>query len=359
MRIRILLMGLFVVIIFAGIIFALIKDVKTAVKDVPPNTNPPNYQAEYLWTDEDTPPSGAGSGVAIANNGDILYLHRAGYSFNNDEIIPQATLFRFDGQTHELIDQWGADVFKSPHGLAVDAEDNVWITDIKLNQIFKFSPKGELLKTFGDPYPFYLEICLQIRNKLNRLPCTNNPAIFARPTDIVINKQGEFVVTDGYRNSRLVKFNAEGQLVWESGRLGNEDGEFYLPHGLAMDAQERLYVADRKNGRVQQFSPDGKWLATWDQPELGRPFALEVSEDQILYIVDGGDTLDAPDYDQNERSQIIKMDLDGNIIERWGSFGPGLGEMDLPHDIAIAQDGTVFVAEINNGRVQQFTRLKD
>lgn len=342
-------------LILFSIILITRKDVKVIIKEVPANTDISRYEPEIVWPRTDDQKSGAGSGVAIDMNGDILYLHRAGYPFNNDELIPYPTVIRLDDQTNMIINEWGENLFKSPHGLAVDSDNNIWITDIKLNQIFKFSSDGKLLQTFGETYPIYLDLCLQIRNKLNQLTCTTNPYIFARPTDIMINEQGEFIVTDGYRNSRLVKFDATGQLIWEIDQLGNENGAFYLPHGLAMDQTGRLYVADRKNARIQVFSSNGEWLASWDQPELGRPYALEVSHDEFLYVVDGGDKLDALDTDSDKRSQIIKIDLNGNIIERWGSFGVNPGEMDLPHDIAVTKNGTVYVAEINNERLQSFT----
>jgi outer membrane protein assembly factor BamB len=133
----------------------------------------------------------------------------------------------------------------------VDAEDNIWVTDVMLNKVFKLSSDGRLIRAFGHDYPAYLETCFRIRSILPRFPATRNPLIFARPTDVVVVKNGDFIVTDGYRNKRLARFNKDGNLIWQVNHAGSGDGEFNLPHGLAMDAKGRLYVADRNNARIQ------------------------------------------------------------------------------------------------------------
>ncbi|MCX7749570.1 MAG: peptidyl-alpha-hydroxyglycine alpha-amidating lyase family protein [Clostridia bacterium] len=299
---------------------------------------------------------GSGSGIAVDSKGYVFYLHRAGYTFNNDEIIPEPTILQLNTNTGEVIAEWGKGVFKSPHGLSIDFEDNVWVTDIMLNKVFKFSHDGKLLKTFGEDYPFFLETSFRIKNVLPKFPSTNNPYIFARPTDVVVNEKGEFVVTDGYRNKRIAKFNRDGELLWEINKPGSGPGELNLPHGIALDQQGRLYVADRGNARIQVFSSEGKWLATWDQAELGRPFGLEIGTDGFLYMVDGGDLLHGRDIDP--RSQIVKMDLNGNLISRWGTWGDKPGELKIPHDIAVDGSGNLYVAELNNNRLQKFMVMR-
>jgi DNA-binding beta-propeller fold protein YncE len=295
----------------------------------------------------------SGSGVAVSSNQDILYLHRAGYPFNNEEIIPLPTIMRIDAETLEVIDTWGENLFKSPHGLAVDASDNIWITDVMQNRVYKFSPDGELLQTFGEDYPFYMETCLRIRNELPNLPCTaSRPSLFARPTDVAVMPNGDFVVSDGYRNSRIARFSAEGDLLWEVSGLGNDNGEFFLPHGIAINSNGIIYIADRKNARIQVFSPDGTWLNTWDSPELGRPFGIDVAADQTIYVVDGGDQLDIPN--SQPRSQVVHLDRNGNILNRWGQYGSEPEEMQVPHDIAVSNDGQIYVAEIDGERMQVF-----
>jgi len=295
---------------------------------------------------------GAGSGVEIDSKGNIFFLHRAGYNFNNNELIESDVVSVFSPITHKVIHTWGENIFKSPHGITIDEQDRVWITDIVLNKVYQFDLKGELLKTLGEDYPFYLEICLRIRNVLRHLPCSPGKYIFARPTDVEIYPDGSFVVSDGYRNSRIVKFDGDGKFQWEVSKFGNKDGEFHLPHGLAKDANGNIYVADRRNARIQVYSQDGIWKTTWDLPELGRPYGLDVGKDDFLYVVDAGDAYDISKG--NARSQIIKLTLDGEVIDRYSGFGRTLGKIDLPHDIVVGEQGRIYVAEINNRRIQFF-----
>ena len=295
---------------------------------------------------------GQGSAVDIDSQGNIYFLHRAGYGFGNSEIIPAETVWVISPDTYEVINTWGANLFRSPHGITIDANDNVWITDVMQNKVYQFDQNGVLLRVYGKDYPFYMESCLKIRNLLRRLPCSISGDYFARPTDIEIMDDGSFIVSDGYRNSRIVKFDRDGRINWEIDAFGNKNSEFNLPHGLAMDSDNNIYVADRKNARIQIFDSNGDWVDTWDSPEIGRPYGLDIGFDNHLYVVDAGDADEIPGG--ISRSQIIKINLQGEIIFRYSGFGSELGEMNLPHDIAVGADGIIYVAEINNNRIQYF-----
>lgn len=299
---------------------------------------------------------GDGSGVDFDSEGNVYFLHRAGYGFSNDKLINKDVVNIYS-KDYKSIGSWGANIFKSPHGITIDNEDNVWVTDIMQNKVFKFDKRGILLKEYGDEYPFYLEACLRVRNKLKNLPCFQSKQTFARPTDVEVFSDGSFVVADGYRNSRIARFTPNGELKWEVSGIGNHIGELYLPHDLAMDSSGNLYVADRKNSRVQIFSSDGVWLDSWEQPEIGRPYGLDVSYDNFLYLVDAGDSYEIPNGVQ--RSQLVKLTLDGDIVDRYSSFGNSIGEMDLPHDVAVSNSGHIIVAEINNQRLQIFELHSD
>ena len=148
------------------------------------------------------------------------------------------------------------------HGLAVDSKDNVWVTDTGHHQVFKVSHNGELLMTVGTKGVPGLD-----GTHLNR------------PTDVVVAPTGEFYVSDGYGNSRVAKFSADGKFLFDWGSKGTEAGEFDLPHGIALDAKGRVYVADRTNNRIQVFKPDGTFLHQWQSEELGRPWGLTVGRD--------------------------------------------------------------------------------
>lgn len=307
-----------------------------------------------IFPNDTNPAVGQGSAVDIDSQGNIYFLHRAGYGFGNSQIIASDTVWVISSDSHEVLNTWGANLFKSPHGITIDSNDNVWITDVMQNKVYQFDHDGQLLRSYGKDYPFYMESCLKIRNILRRLPCFINDDYFARPTDIEIMDDGSFIVSDGYRNSRIVKFDMDGGIVWEIDAFGNKNSEFNLPHGLAMDSSNNIYVADRKNARIQIFDNGGNWLNTWDAPELGRPYGLDIGYDDNLYIVDAGDADEIPGG--ISRSQIIKVSLQGEVISRYSGFGSNLGEMDLPHDIAVDTDGKIYVAEINNNRIQYFVQ---
>lgn len=318
------------------------------------NATSTTFTPSLAWPlqESDEAIAGEASGVAVGPNGDVYYLHRGSSSYAGDTYIKEPTLIVLDGETSEVKGRLGSGLFKSPHGLTVDAENNIWVTDISLNQVFKLDDSGDVLETFGDAYEPWTEVGLRIRNVLPKFPAPLSDTMFARPTDVTVFPDGSFVVADGYRNSRIVKFSADGTLEWEKNQLGREDGTFNLPHGISSDDAMNLYVADRDNARVQVFDEDGKHLDTWDMPELGRPYGIEVGADGRVYVADGGDYLNGREDDP--RSQVVILDRDGTILERFGTWGDGVGELRIAHDIAVSPEGDVYVAELLNKRIQQF-----
>ena len=277
------------------------------------------------------------SGVGVDSHNHVWVFHRG-----------ENPIMVFDGPTGKLLSAFGTvphaapgmfafpGMFKMTHGLTVDAHDNVWLTDAGQHQIFKFNTDGQLLMTLG------------VKDKPG-LDATH----FNRPTDIAVAPTGEFYVSDGYGNSRVVKFDKEGKFLFDWGKKGTEPGEFDAPHGITLDNQGRVYVADRGNGRIQVFDGDGKFLRQWRGPQIGRPWAVTFAKDRYLYVVDGGDINPNPP----DRARIIKMDLDGKVIEQFGTYGKYDGQFHWPHDVAVAPNGEVYVCDVSLGmRVQKFVR---
>jgi DNA-binding beta-propeller fold protein YncE len=160
-------------------------------------------------------------------------------------------------------------------------------------------------------------------------------------------------VSDGYGNRRIVKFSPDGRYLLEWGRSGDQPGEFNEVHNVVLDREGRVYVADRQNRRIQVFSGDGQFIAEWKGEALGNPWGLACGPDDCLYMVDGGDM--SPRLPA--RARVSRLDRDGNVLERWASFGNYDGQLFWGHDIAVGKSGDVYVGEVNHGmRVQKFTR---
>lgn len=221
-----------------------------------------------------------------------------------------------------------------------DHEGYVWLTDVGLHQVFKFDAEGNLFLTIGEA----------------GVPGADERH-FNRPTDVAVAADGSFYVSDGYVNSRVVKFDADGRYLLSWGNFGDGPGEFNVPHSLALDAQGRVYVADRGNGRVQIFATDGRYLDTWqDRRWLGRPWAIRIRPDGAIFVVDGGDQHEwLPD-----RARILQLSPEGEVVGGFGAYGLEPGQFIWPHAIGVAADGAVYVGEVYTGRrVQKFEQIQE
>ncbi|WP_437940887.1 SMP-30/gluconolactonase/LRE family protein [Sorangium sp. So ce341] len=185
------------------------------------------------------------------------------------------------------------------------------------------------------------------------LGCAASPEQLDRPTNVAFGLDGDVYVADGYNHARIARFSAGGELLSEWGEKGFGRGQFDTPHGIATDDEGRVYVADRENARVQVFSADGGYLAQWKSAALGRPWAIAFGPDRHLYVVDGGDQ-----DPERPRGHVLRIDLDGQIVDRWGTSGDGPGEIDWGHGIAVGQDGSVYVTSLRGRGVQKFRRTK-
>ncbi|MEZ5385550.1 MAG: peptidyl-alpha-hydroxyglycine alpha-amidating lyase family protein [Prosthecobacter sp.] len=280
----------------------------------------------------------AGVGVDAQNR--VFIFHRSGRKWSNPfpkEAIAEPTVSVIDGATGTLLNSWGENRFIMPHGLTVDYEGNLWLTDVGLHQVFKCTPEGKVLLTLGE----------------RRKPGDDH-AHFNLPTDVAILRDGTFYVSDGYRNSRVVKFSPKGKYEFEWGAKGTGEGEFNLPHGIAIDVQGRVIVCDRENERLQVFGAKGLFLHAWKSTQIGKPYGIETGPNGHLFVIDGG----SPSLKPELRGKALELDSDGNVLDIFGSFGTGPGQFQLGHDIAVGPDGAVYVTEGTGARVQKFVRWK-
>jgi peptidylamidoglycolate lyase len=280
----------------------------------------------------------AGIGVDAQNR--VFVFHRSGRKWSNPfpkEPIPAPTISVFDGPTGKRLATWGENRFIMPHGLTIDHEGNVWLTDVGLHQVFKCTPEGKVLLTLGEAGV-----------------AGADHSHFNLPTDVAVLRDGSFYISDGYKNTRVIKFTAGGQFEFEWGTKGQGDGEFNLPHGIAIDSRGRVIVCDRENERLQLFDARGVFIAVWKGPQLGKPYGLTTAPDDHVFIIDGG----SPSLKPELRGKAVELDATGTVIDTFGSFGKDPGQFQLGHDIAISPDGAVYVAEGTGARVQKFVRKK-
>jgi peptidylamidoglycolate lyase len=282
------------------------------------------------------------TGIDVDSQGRVFVFARGEKVWESEPIDPTViaspTIYIFDGQSGELLGFWGENRFVMPHGLTIDHEDKIWLTDVGLHQVYQFDSDGNLLLTLGEA-------------DVSGSDATH----FNRPTDVAVRADGSFYVSDGYINSRIVRFAADGRYLLEWGNPGAAVGEFDVPHSLAVDAAGHVYVADRGNARVQIFDENGRFLTSWqDSLQIGRPWAVRVDDDRFVYVVDGGDQNDwLPD-----RARILKLTPDGAIVDRFGAYGSQPGRFIWPHAIAIGSDGAVYIAEVGRGRrIQKFSPI--
>lgn len=278
------------------------------------------------------------AGVGVDSHGDVFVFHRNERTWSTpfpEAAIGEPTVAVINGATGELMAEWGAGEFVMPHGLTLDAEDHVWLTDVARQQVFKYTHDGRLLLTLGE---------------LGRAGA--DATHFNLPTDVAVLPDGSFYVSDGYRNTRVIKFDAAGNYQLEWGGKGSDPGKFNLPHGVAVDAAATVYVCDRSNARLQLFDSQGRFLKEWSGPEMGRPYGVSIAKNGHVFVADGGDqTKSGVDH-----SKVVELDSDGHIVSTFGSWGRAPGQLQLAHDLAVAPDGSVYVAEAKGARVQKFVR---
>ncbi|MFC7760345.1 peptidyl-alpha-hydroxyglycine alpha-amidating lyase family protein [Catellatospora bangladeshensis] len=296
-----------------------------------------------------TPPQAAGgTGVTVTPDGEVVLLHRAGAPFASGQPMTADPIVVLDPGTGEVRRSWGAGLFRSPHGVSAAPNGDLWVTDVMTNKVTVFGRDGTPRRTLGHDYGTGLDTCLAVRNELTNLPCTGDPYIFARPTDVAPGADAAYVA-DGYRNSRVARFAADGTFAHAWGELGDAAGEFSIPHGIALRPDGVVAVADRRNARVQLFTPDGGHLATHASGQLGRPYDVAFGADGTLLALDGGDALD--EDGGRRRGYVVALAGDGTVTRRWA-----LRDQDAdPHQLAVGPHGELYVAALTGPPLWRWT----
>ena len=244
----------------------------------------------------------------------------------------------FVDRNGKMIESWEQHnkLFVRPHRALVspyDPERHIWLVDDGAHAIYKFTRDGKkLVMTVGTP-----------------MQSGNDETHFARPTDVAWLPDGTFFVSDGYVNTRVVKFNKDGKflLTWgQAGKQPNETRPSYMNtvHAIVIDKNRRIYISDRANSRIQVFDENGKFIDAW--PNVRRPYSLMLTEDQHLWVADG------------ITQKFTKFDLNGKLLYSWGTFGAFPGGFWGVHQFHTDSDGNLYTADVHVGRPQKFQPKK-
>ena len=238
-----------------------------------------------------------------------------------------------------FLKSWGEGLFKDPHGICLDAQDNMFLVDRAAQVVMKFTAEGEKVFELGNrDQPSDTGYTEENRTVLRAA------GPFHHPTDLALSASGEFYVSDGYRNARVHKFSADGTLLFSWGEPGTGPGQFHLVHSV-WEARGRVYVADRENNRIQLFTPQGKHLETW--PGFLQPADIFVDANDVMYVAE-------------LQGRVTLLTLDGTILARWGSPDERAakpGKFVAPHGIWADRHGSFYVSEVLEGRrIQKFIR---
>lgn len=300
---------------------------------------------------------GSTSAVEIARDGVSIWVaERCGANTCRDSNLDPVMLFDSRGT---LVRSFGTGLLLSPHGIDVDAEGNVWVTDCactgprppagtpppagppKGHQVFKFSPDGRLLMTLGTAGG------------------AREPGFFYQPNDVLVAPNGDIYVSDGHSsaegaNARILKFTKDGALVATWGKKGTGPGEFDQPHALAMDSRGRLFVGDRSNNRIQILDQNGTFLAEWTQ--FSRPSGLFIDQHDNLYVADSESGSVAPGHAGWKRGIRIGNAKDGSVT----AFIPDPSETttgtSAAEGVAVDARGNVYGAEVGPRALKKYVR---
>ena len=241
-------------------------------------------------------PIGSTAGISISPDGKSIWVFdRCGANDCVGSDLDPIMQFDLDGNQ---LASFGSQMFVRPHGLHIDFEGNVWVTDGegpdgedprregKGHQVFKFSPEGNVLMTLGKPGV-----------------AGDGHYEFNQPSSVLVAPDGNIFVGDGHggaSNSRIMKYSASGEFLTSWGSQGSEPGQFAVPHDLAMDSAGRIFVGDRGNNRVQIFDQDGNFIKEW--PQFGRPSGLFIDDNDMLYVTDSSSENRGPTGSPNNSS---------------------------------------------------------
>ena len=282
-------------------------------------------------------------GIARNSKGQVYVFTRLGDASRLLQFDRNGTFMREIGRNSYA--------FAMAHGVYVDAQDYVWTIDEGTNTVIKWNPataRPEMI--LGRRY----ESLEGLGPAIAPVP-PPHPYAFNRPSDVVVDAQGNIFVADGYNNNRAIKYDRNGRFVASSiGTRGREPGQMHLPHSITADNAGNIYVGDRNNGRIQVFSNDLTLRAMYEH--VGAPWAVCISPGPHQYLFSSNSNPDQNLAAVNAvTGEIFKMELDGTVVGKFGKAGKELGELSTVHDMDCRDENEILVGEIVAWRAQKLT----
>jgi len=308
------------------------------------NNLPRPYETHRDWGK--LPPGmewAAVTAVEPSPDGQFIYVvHRCQANSCDGRAEPPILKYDYDGN---LLSSFGSGLFVFPHGATVDTDGNLWVTDARDNgtignQVFKFSPDGEILMTLGE-----------------KGVSGSTPGLLHWPNDVVLDPDdGDIFVAESHRNgqnNRIVHFTSDGTYINEFGGKGSGPGQLSEPHTIAMDSRGRLFVGDRENNRIQIFSQEGELIDEWRQ--FGRPSGIFITPDDTIYVADSES---GPDTGAGELMGIMKGIRIGSAVD--GSVHAFIEDMEPltdPHSgaegVGVDASGNVYGAVVRRRMLER------
>jgi DNA-binding beta-propeller fold protein YncE len=273
--------------------------------------------------------------VGVDSRGEVLVFNRG-----------EHPVIRLDAEGR-FLSSWAEGEFQRAHGLCVAPDDTLYLVDDLDHTIHHYTPDGTRLGTLGE------------RGRPSATGATSvdfrtiqrAAGPFHYPTDLAVGPNGDLYVADGYGNARVHRFSPDGRLIHSWGEPGEGPGQFRIPHGIAVDREGRVWIADRENSRLQIFDAAGRFLDEWR--EIARPCAVFVDPGGTVYVAELGfkagmwPGTQAPSADA-PGGRVSIFDASGQLLSRWGNGADPMAPDSFfaPHDLWVAADGTIYLAEV-------------
>ncbi|MEX2130756.1 MAG: peptidyl-alpha-hydroxyglycine alpha-amidating lyase family protein [Pseudohongiellaceae bacterium] len=261
------------------------------------------------------------AGAAMTLQGNLVILSRAAPPFL--EFDPDGAFVRAFGRD---------DLLRRAHGMSIDREGNMWVTDVADHLVMKLDADANVLMTLGT------------KGEAGEWDTAAGNLLFNEPNDVALDSAGNIYVAQGHGGNtpRVLKFSPQGDFIMQWGSRGYGPGQFVAAHAIEIDADDVLYVADRENMRIQRFDTNGNLLREWKFDAM--VCAIFLHADGFMYLTTGFD------------GEFAKVDMDGNVLGAIGSPGTGNGQFGEAHALTMDAAGNAYIPDVINRRVQKFAK---